>query len=81
MVVEDAVPSETEDLMRENIKIEGEKSPHKAFRVECLSNIGEVIASFETLEEAIQHSKKQRLDMTWIVRHRNKIVWPEKYKS
>lgn len=63
------------------MKVPGEAA-HKRYRVMHDAPGGEVLASFDTSEEAISHAQTLRLDRRYVVRdYGGKIVWPEKRQT
>jgi hypothetical protein len=66
--------------MNEEIPIDGEASPHRAYRIEAWGN-EEVTASFDSLEEAIDHIRTLRMDTKWAIRFKRQIVWPENFEA
>jgi hypothetical protein len=58
------------------MKIEGSR-PHKQFRVHRNLAGSDVLASFDTLAEAIADVGKRRSDWRYVIRDRWTIVWPK----
>jgi hypothetical protein len=64
------------------IKIGGDPSPHKRYRVSRDGEPEEVLGSFDSLNEAVAYVARLRKDRHYIVRdHGRKIVWPEKRRT
>jgi hypothetical protein len=59
-----------------NVKVEGEPSQHKRFRVRRDVDGSETLASFDTLEEAI--AWRRRFDWAYVILDVWTIVWPLK---
>jgi hypothetical protein len=59
-----------------NVKVEGEPSPHKRFRIRRDVDGSEILASFDTLEEAIAWPR--RFDWGYVILDVWTIVWPPK---
>jgi hypothetical protein len=58
-------------------KIEHPPSPHKRFRVRRDAQGGDILASFDTVEEAISSIRHRRSDWRYVVLDIRTIVWPE----
>jgi hypothetical protein len=60
-----------------NVKVEGESSPHKRFRIRRDVDGSEILASFDTLEEAIAWRRRRR-NWAYVILDVWTIVWPLK---
>ena len=60
-----------------NFKVEGSPSPHKRFQVRRDAHGSDVLASFDTLEEAIANVRRRRSDWRYVILDIRTIVWPE----
>jgi hypothetical protein len=58
-------------------KIEGAPSEHKRFRIRRDAQGGDILASFDTLEEAVSNVRRRRGDWRYVILDVRKIVWPE----
>ena len=58
-------------------KIEHPPSPHKRFRVKRDAQGGDILASFDTVEEAVSSIRHRRSDWRYVVLDIRTIVWPE----
>ena len=58
-------------------KIEGSSSQHKPFRVRRDANGSDILASFDTLEDAVRNVRRRRSDWRYVIHDGRKIVWPE----
>jgi hypothetical protein len=58
-------------------KIEGPPSPYKRFLVKRDAHGSDILASSDTLEEAISNVRRRRGDRRYVVLDARKIVWPE----
>ena len=58
-------------------KIKNSRSPYKRFRVKRDAPRSDVLASFDTLEEAIRSAHRRRQDWRYVIFDGQKIVWPE----
>jgi hypothetical protein len=58
-------------------KIEGPPSPYRRFRVKRDAHGSGILASFDTLEEAISSVRRRRGDWRYVILDARKIVWPE----
>jgi hypothetical protein len=58
-------------------KIEGPPRPSKRFCVKRDAHGSDILASFDTLEEAISSVRRRRGDRRYVILDARKIVWPE----
>jgi hypothetical protein len=58
-------------------KIEHPTIRHKRFRVKRDAYEGDILASFDTVEEAISSIRHRRSDWRYVVWDLRTIVWPE----
>jgi hypothetical protein len=58
-------------------KIEGPPSPYRRFCVKRDAHGSGILASFDTLEEAISSVRRRRGDWRYVILDARKIVWPE----
>jgi|GEM_PF-2438858 len=58
-------------------KIEGPPTEHRRFRLKRVAHGSEVLASFDTIEEAIRSVRRRRSDWRYVVLDVRTIVWPE----
>jgi hypothetical protein len=58
-------------------KTERSLSPYKRFRVTRDAHGGDILASFDTIEEAISSIRRRRGDWRYVVLDIRTIVWPE----
>jgi hypothetical protein len=58
-------------------KIEAAPSEHKRFRVRRDAQGSDILASFDTLEEAVSSVRRRRGDWRYVILDVRKIVWPE----
>jgi len=58
-------------------KIKGSRSPYKRFRVKRDAHGSDILASFDTLEDAISSVRRRRHDWRYIIFDGQTIVWPE----
>jgi hypothetical protein len=58
-------------------KIEAAPSEHKRFRIRCDAPGSAILASFDTLEEAVSSVRRRRSDWRYVILDVRKIVWPE----
>jgi hypothetical protein len=58
-------------------KIEGSPSQHKPFRVRRDAGRSDILASFDTLEDAVRNVRRRRGDWRYVIHDGRKIVWPE----
>jgi hypothetical protein len=58
-------------------KIEGSPSQYKRFRVKRDAYGGDILASFDTIEEAISSVRRRRSDWRYVILDIRTIVWPE----
>jgi hypothetical protein len=63
-----------------DMKVPGPDTPHKRFRVYWDGDPGDVLESFDTLDEAKAFIRNQRSDRKHYVRDVREIVWPEGFK-
>jgi hypothetical protein len=64
---------------------DGERSKHKAYAIAWEHEPRKILASFDTLTEAIEAIRSRtvpalRLDRRYVVHHAGRIVWPERAK-
>ena len=57
------------------VKIEGSPGQHKPFRVG--RDVADILASFDTLEDAVRNVRRRRGDCRYVIHDGPKIVWPE----
>jgi hypothetical protein len=57
-------------------EIEGPPSQHRRFRVRRDPRGSEILASFDTLDEAIADIRRRRSDWRYVIHDHRKIVWP-----
>src|ERR1700722_18601426 len=57
-------------------KIKGSPSQHKPFRVRRDANGSDILASFDTLEDAVRNVRRRRSDWRDVIHDGRKIVWP-----
>ena len=55
-------------------KIEGSPSQHKPFRVGRDANGSDILASFDTLEDAVRSVRRRRGDWRYVIHDGRKIV-------
>jgi hypothetical protein len=58
-------------------KIEGQPSQHKPFRVRRDADGSDILASSDTLEEAIADVRRRRNDWRYVILEIWTIVWPK----
>jgi hypothetical protein len=58
-------------------KIEGSPSQRKPFRVRRDAGGSDILASFDTLEDAVRNVRRRRGDWRYVIHGGRKIVWPE----
>jgi hypothetical protein len=58
-------------------KTEGSRSPYKRFRVKRDAHGSDVLASFDTLEDATSSVRRRRHDWRYVICDPQTIVWPE----
>ena len=58
-------------------KIEGPPSQHRPFRVRRDADGSEILASFDTVEEAIADVRSRRRDWRYVILEIWTIVWPK----
>jgi hypothetical protein len=56
-------------------EIEGPPSEYKRFRVRRDPHGSDILASFDTLEEAIADIRRRRSDWRYVIHDHRKIVW------
>jgi len=66
----------------DDVRHGGERSEHKAYAIEWEGEPRVIIASLDTLDEAIEAIMSRtvpglRLDRHYVVRHAGRVVWPE----
>ena len=59
------------------MKVKDLRSPYERFRVKRDAPGSDVLASFDTLEEAIRSVRHRRQDWRYVIFDGQKIVWPE----
>jgi hypothetical protein len=57
-------------------KIEG-STPDKRFRIKRDERAGDILASFDTLEDAIRNVRRRRSDWRYVIFDGRTIVWPK----
>jgi hypothetical protein len=63
------------------MNIEGEPSPHKQFRVHRDVDGSDVLASFDTPDEAKAYVRRSRADWFYVIRDVQTIVWLERRRQ
>ena len=57
-------------------KIEGSPGQHKPFRVRRDAGGSDILASFDTLEDAVRNVRRGRSDWRYVIHDGRKIAWP-----
>jgi hypothetical protein len=63
------------------MKIEGDPSPHKRFRITRDAQGTDILASFDVLDEAIANVRRRRSDWRYVILDIRRIVWPESRRT